>query len=58
MAITERLHLELSAEALDVFNLVNYAAPSLNLNSLTNFGVYTSQGNTPRRLLLGAKLIF
>ncbi len=58
IALTERLHLELSAEALDVFNLVSFAAPSLNLNSLTNFGVFTSQGNTPRRLLLGAKLTF
>jgi hypothetical protein len=58
MAITERVHLELSAEALDIFNVVNFAAPSLNLNSLSNFGVYTSQGNTPRRLLLGAKLVF
>lgn len=58
VAITERIHLEFSAEVLNIFNLVNFAAPSLNLNSLSNFGVYSSQGNNPRRLLLGAKLQF
>jgi len=58
VSITERMRLDFSLEALNMFNVVNFSAPSLNLNSLTNFGVYTSQGNTPRRLLLGAKFEF
>jgi len=58
VSITERMRLDFSLEALNMFNVVNFSAPSLNLNSLTNFGVYTSQGNTSRRLLLGAKFEF
>ena len=57
-AVTERYHLVFSAEMLNVFNLVNYAAPSLSLNSPTNFGVFTTQANLPRRVLLGLKFQF
>lgn len=54
----ERYQLQLSAEMLNVFNLMIFGNPSLNLNSATNFGVITSQGNSPRRILLGAKFSF
>jgi hypothetical protein len=54
----ERYQLQLSAEMLNVFNLMVFGSPSLNLNSPTNFGVITSQGNTPRRILLGVKFSF
>jgi hypothetical protein len=57
-AVTERYHLIFSAEMLNVFNLVNFAAPSLSLNSPTNFGVFTTQLNQPRRFLLGLKFQF
>jgi hypothetical protein len=57
-AVTERYHLIFSAEMLNVFNLVNFAAPSLSLNSPTNFGVFTTQFNQPRRFLLGLKFQF
>ena len=57
-AVTERYHLVFSAEMLNAFNLVNYAAPSLSLNSPTNFGVFTTQANLPRRVLLGLKFQF
>jgi hypothetical protein len=41
-----------------MFNVVNFNNPSLNLNSATNFGVFTSQANNPRRILLGLKYAF
>jgi hypothetical protein len=54
----ERYHVVFSAEMLNVFNLVNFLAPSLSLNSPTNFGVFTTQANLPRRFLLGLKFQF
>jgi hypothetical protein len=57
-AITEHQRVEVSAEFLDLFNVVNFNNPSLNLNSPTNFGVFTSQANNPRRVLLGLKYSF
>lgn len=56
--ITERQRVDLSAEFLNMFNVVNFNNPSLNLNSPTNFGVFTSQANNPRRILLGLKYAF
>jgi hypothetical protein len=57
-AVTERYRLVFSAEMLNAFNLVNFMAPSLSLNSPTNFGVFTTQFNMPRRVLLGLKFQF
>jgi hypothetical protein len=57
-AITERQRVEISAEFLNLFNVVNFTNPSLSLNSPTNFGVLTSQANNPRRILLGLKYSF
>jgi hypothetical protein len=37
---------------------VNFAAPSLSLNSPTNFGVFTTQFNQAWRFLLGLKFQF
>jgi hypothetical protein len=56
--LTERYKLTFSAQMFNVFNVVNFNAPSLNLNSPTNFGVFTSQSNTPRRILLGLRFQF
>jgi len=58
IAITERVNLDISVESFDLFNLVNFQAPTLSLNSLSNFGVFTTQLNTPRRFLMGAQLNF
>lgn len=58
IAITERYQLQFSAEMLNIFNLVQFANPSLNLNSPTNFGEFTSQSNEPRRILLALKFSF
>ena len=56
--ITERYQLQFSAQMLNVFNLVDYGNPSLNLNSPTNFGEFTSQSNTARKIVLGLKFSF
>ncbi|MGB6482782.1 MAG: carboxypeptidase-like regulatory domain-containing protein [Candidatus Acidiferrales bacterium] len=58
IAITERYQLQFSAEMLNIFNLVNFDNPSLNLNSPTNFGEFTTQSNEPRRVLLALKFTF
>lgn len=58
LRLTERYKLTFSAQMFNVFNVVNFNAPSLNLNSPTNFGVFTTQSNTPRRVLLGLRFQF
>jgi hypothetical protein len=58
LAITERVKMNFSAEFLNIFNAVQFNNPTLNLNNKASFGVLTSQANTPRRVLLGLKLIF
>lgn len=37
---------------------MNFMAPSLSLNSPTNFRVFTTAANLPRRVLLGLKFQF
>lgn len=56
--INERVKLNVSAEFLNMFNLVNFANPTLSLNSASSFGVFSRQGNNPRQILLGLKLRF
>ena len=56
--VTERIRLNLSAEFLNTFNLVNFNNPSLSLNSASSFGVLSSQGNNPRNILLGLRVVF
>lgn len=58
MQITERVKFAFSAEFLNIFNVVQFNDPTLNLNSKSNFGVLSSQANNPRRILLGAKVTF
>lgn len=54
----ERFHLVFSADFLNGLNQVTFNQPSLSLNSRSNFGVFTSQANNPRRILLGLKFEF
>jgi hypothetical protein len=54
----EQYHLIFSADFLNTFNHVVFNQPSLSLNSASNFGVFTSQNNTPRQILLGLKFQF
>lgn len=47
-----------TAEIINVFNSLQYGNPSLNLASPANFGVITSQANTPRQIQLGFRVEF
>ena len=47
-----------TAEIVNVFNSLQYSNPTLNLATPANFGVITSQGNTPRQIQLGFRLEF
>lgn len=55
-ALTERFGLQFRAEAFNVFNKANFAAPNANISS-TAFGTITSTYD-PRRLQLALKLQF
>ena len=58
--IKERIHLDIRAEAFNVFNRVRFSTGSTQLQS-TTFGKLTSNGdllNTPRQMQLAAKLYF
>lgn len=59
IAFTERVKLEVRADFLNIFNQVQFAAPSLDtVFSGGTFGEFTAQQNAPRNILLGARLIF
>ena len=47
--MTERVTVELRAEAFNLLNQVVFGAPNMTLSS-GQFGATTSQSNTPRRL--------
>ena len=58
--LTEKFHLDIRAEAFNVFNRVRFGTGSTQLQS-TTFGKLTSNGdllNTPRQMQLAAKLYF
>ena len=58
--IKEKIHLDIRAEAFNVFNRVRFSTGSTQLQS-TTFGKLTSNGdllNTPRQMQLAAKLYF
>ena len=53
----ERLTAELRAEAYNLLNQVVFAGPGTGINS-NAFGVISSQGNSPRTIQFGLKLLF
>jgi hypothetical protein len=53
----ERRYLEMRFEGFNITNRVTFAAPSTSATS-TAFATITSQANTPRRIQLGARLVF
>jgi hypothetical protein len=53
----EKLTLQLRAEAFNVFNRVQFGAPNAVLSS-GQFGVISSQANTPRQIQFALKLLF
>jgi hypothetical protein len=54
---TERLKFTLRAEAFNLLNRVRMGGPDSTVTSV-NFGIIRSQGNDPRRMQFGAKLVF
>jgi len=56
-AIRESIKLSIQADAFNVFNFVDFAAPGLNPDQ-ASFGTLTSQANQPRKLQLNARITF
>ena len=54
---TERVKVEFRAEAFNLLNQVVFGSPNLTLSS-GQFGVITSQNNTPRQIQLALKAVF
>jgi len=55
--LTERVKWQFRVEASNPFNRTVFSSPLTNLSAL-NFGQITSQGNSPRSIQLGMKLIW
>jgi hypothetical protein len=55
--IGERKYLQIRFEGFNITNRVTFAAPSTSPTSAT-FGESTSQSNTPRRIQVGARLVW
>ncbi len=55
--IIERIKLSIGADAFNIFNNVYFSAPTTNIDS-ASFGAVTSQGNSPRKLQLNARVTF
>lgn len=55
--IAERKYLQMRFEAFNLTNRVTFAAPNLTATS-SSFGTITSQANTPRRIQMGARLVW
>ena len=55
VSVSSRLRLDVRAEVFNLFNRVVWGAPEQNFNS-ANFGLITSQGNSPRQTQIGVKL--
>ena len=55
ISLSSGLRLDVRAEAFNLFNRVTWGAPEQNFN-LANFGLITSQANSPRQAQLGVKL--
>lgn len=53
----ERLTVEFRAEAFNILNQVVFGTPNTTLTS-NQFGVISSQANTPRQIQFGLKLLF
>lgn len=56
--IKESVGLEFRAEAFNVFNRVQFTAPSTDVNSQFTFGVVTSQANRPRIIQFALRLSY
>jgi hypothetical protein len=58
LGFREGARLEFRAEAFNLFNHVQFGAPSTTINGSTPFGVINSQANAPREMQLALKMYF
>ena len=54
----EKYSLEFSGVLTNVLNHLDFANPSLSLQSSTSWGVIKTQGNTPRQIQMGVRAYF
>jgi hypothetical protein len=55
ISMTSQVRLDVRMEAFNIFNRVIWGEPEQNFNN-NNFGLITSQGNSPRQMQFGLKL--
>lgn len=55
---TEKLRADFRWEAFNLLNRVRWGNPNTNINDAANFGLITTQGNTPRQMQFGIKVEF
>jgi hypothetical protein len=55
ISMTDQLRLDVRIETFNLFNRVVWGVPNTNFND-ANFGMITSQGNSPRQMQFGLKL--
>jgi hypothetical protein len=55
ITMTDQLRLDVRMEAFNIFDRIVWGAPNTDFNS-ANFGMITSQGNSPRQMQVGLKL--
>ena len=53
--LTETFDMDIRVEAFNIFNRVIWGAPNTSFND-PNFGLISSQGNSPRQMQFGLKL--
>ena len=58
IAVFERFSVEATGVFMNVLNHNEFTNPSLSLQSLTNFGVTKTQGNSPRAIQAGIRASF
>ncbi len=58
LRIFEKYSIELSGVFNNVLNHLDFANPSLSLQSSTNWGTTKTQGNSPRKIQMGARINF
>jgi hypothetical protein len=56
--IAERFNLELRLEAFDSFNRAIFGTPGSNISNPSQFGVISSQANSPRTCQIAMRLVF
>ena len=54
----ERMRMEIRGEFFNIFNRTRFSPGGTNVSDPANFGKVTSVLNDPRRIQLGAKILF